>query len=871
MKQSRSEDYAATYEPLKIAPFASNPVLRGGTAMVASSSPVSPASPRCAMTSIAASRSRSRVPVGIGHSDDDTTQGVGECTVSARAFQRVEPKKFLYSEVMPNASPLHLTAHQVMHQRRSRARGKRALFTVSALLVMSLAFLDDGTTAPAANGNYTVVYNANPNQHQGGAVTGSAPAQQVVTPGGTITVATQGALVRQGFIFGGWTTTSAGPTLAAGSTLMITSDVTLSAQWEIPVAARLFGRTSGGSRTEVVSTVSAAPSVRDVRGITTNGRSVFFMPHNGGDRIREVGFDGVFIADHVVTGAPGSLLGSDQRDLTMSSGYIFVRGGDGPTFSAMYAIDTTTWAMSQVTLPASKPLLFGQTWLSGNLVDFPDGRIGAVSANNQTIPSGTGAGQCPTGFHCKILRLYSVSESAAPVTLDWDEDIILADTESGWPADDHGIATDGTYLYQSRHETGNVGGYKVFALQSGSPSYVVFNGSDTGACGADTGISGGLCSLLVGGVTNATYFARDHVNNRYLMGDYGGPRFVYTESTVPPPGPGTAPEAPTITNATRGNGSVLTQFNTPASYSSLTITNYEYSINGGNSWTAFSPVATGSPATITGLNDSLVYPIAVRAVTANNGRTIRSLGSNIWNLATVGATVNPGPPPAIPPALSEITTLPVTTTPSTPTTAQTTVPTPVTRPDGTPPQLAPGDVTVTEANDAVVVERVVDQDDTLVLRTADFELRLSAVCQGDCGIAVDPAGRQIIELEQSGAARVAGSGFQPGSRVDVWLFSDPRYLGSVTVTADGRFDATMNLGIVDVGEHTLQVNGLSVDDVARTANIGIVVRAAVPATNNDVQLPRTGGDSDGVPAALTMLGLGLVAVLITRRRYITMR
>jgi uncharacterized protein (TIGR03382 family) len=783
---------------------------------------------------------------------------------------------------MRSSWPARPTVHQVIRQSRTRAWGTRALLTVVALLAVSLAFLDDGATAPAsANGGFTVVYDANPNQHQDGAVTGSVPAPQVVNSGDTITVAPQGSLVRQGFIFGGWTTTSAGPTLAAGSSLTISSDVTLSARWEIPVAARLFGRTSGGVRTEAVSTVSAAPSVNNVRGITTNGSSVFFMPAGLNNTIREVGFDGVFIADHAVTGAPSGLVGSDSLDLTVSSGYIFVRGGNGPTFSAMYAIDTTTWAMTQVTLPASKPLPLGQTWLTGNLVDFPDGRIGAVSANNQTLTPGTGPGQCPTGFHCKILRLYSVSSSAAPVTLDWDEDIILADTESGWPHDDHGIATDGTYLYQSRHQSiiSNtvVGGYKVFGLQSGSPSYVVFNGSGSGTCGADTGVSGGLCSLLIGPITNATYFGRDHVNNRYLMADYGGPRFLYTESAVPPPGPGTAPEAPTIINATRGNGSVSTQFSTPASYSSLTITNYEYSTNGGTTWTAFSPVATGSPVTITGLNNSLVYPIAVRAVTTSNGRTVRSLGSNIWNLATTAAIVVPPPPPPTTPPTTTTTTTPTTTTPTTPTTppasttAPTTVPTPVTTPDGTTPQLAPGDVAVTQANDAVVVERFVDQDDTLVLRTEDFELRLSAVCQADCGVAVDPAGRQIIELERSGAARVAGSGFQPGSRVDVWLFSDPRYLGSVTVTADGRFDATMNLGNVDVGEHTLQVNGLSVSGDARTANIGIVVRAGVPVTDNDVQLPRTGSDTDGVPAALTMLGLGLVAVLTARRRSLNVR
>ena len=90
-------------------------------------------------------------------------------------------------------------------------------------------------------------------------------------------------------------------------------------------------------------------------------------------------------------------------------------------------------------------LLAGTVWLTGNLIDFPDGRIGAVSAPNWesaagiTMTRGTGDGECPTGFFCKILRLYTVSGSGTGVALAHDEDIVIADTVSGWPSDDHGI------------------------------------------------------------------------------------------------------------------------------------------------------------------------------------------------------------------------------------------------------------------------------------------------------------------------------------------------------------------------------------------------------------------------------------------------
>ena len=157
-------------------------------------------------------------------------------------------------------------------------------------------------------------------------------------------------------------------------------------------------------------------------------------------------------------------------------------------------------------------------------------------------------------MYCKVLRLYKPSGTGASVSLTFSEDILLADTLSGWPADDHGIATDGTYLYQSRHERG----YKVWALEQGSPSYLVFNGDANGAtattpaCGAGTvgsttGISNTYCPIFRPFVSsdvttprlgNATYFGRSHATNQYLMGDYQSNKFYISAGVAPPAGLG---------------------------------------------------------------------------------------------------------------------------------------------------------------------------------------------------------------------------------------------------------------------------------------------------------------------------------------------
>lgn len=57
-------------------------------------------------------------------------------------------------------------------------------------------------------------------------------------------------------------------------------------------------------------------------------------------------------------------------------------------------------------------------------------------------------------------------------------------------------------------------------------------------------------------------------------------------------------------------------FNPPSSNGGLSITNYEYSTNGGSSWIARSPASTTSPVSIGGLSNGTSYTIVLRAVNA---------------------------------------------------------------------------------------------------------------------------------------------------------------------------------------------------------------------------------------------------------------
>ena len=98
------------------------------------------------------------------------------------------------------------------------------------------------------------------------------------------------------------------------------------------------------------------------------------------------------------------------------------------------------------------------------------------------------------------------------------------------------------------------------------------------------------------------------------------------------------PAAPIVTSFQPGNTQVSIAF-TPGA-SRTTLTNYEYSIDGGVTWIARSPVNTASPIVITGLTNGTTYNIMLRAVNA------RGPGASASIIAT------PSAPPSAPTALS---------------------------------------------------------------------------------------------------------------------------------------------------------------------------------------------------------------------------
>jgi hypothetical protein len=195
-------------------------------------------------------------------------------------------------------------------------------------------------------------------------------------------------------------------------------------------------------------------------------------------------------------------------------------------------------------------------------------------------------------------------------------------------------------------------------------------------------------------------------------------------------------------------------------------------------------------------------------------------------------------------------------------------PTPVPAPGGGLPALRPTEALVTENGVPVTVELIVENDEALVLRSQDFELRLRGACTTGCTIVEDSNGRETIHLDRSGGARVSGFGFLPGSLVHVWIFSEPHYLGALLVASDGTYSGVFPLNEIETGSHTLQANGYSFDNLPRSANLGIVVvdnQEPSPIVNALPEAGLSAAHLSVLSALLTLIG---AITLIARRKRI---
>ena len=137
-------------------------------------------------------------------------------------------------------------------------------------------------------------------------------------------------------------------------------------------------------------------------------------------------------------------------------------------------------------------------------------------------------------------------------------------------------------------------------------------------------------------------------------------------------------------------------------------------------------------------------------------------------------------------------------------------------------------------------------------------LRMSISVVKDDGelLPIEPSGKIIVERRQN--VYVSGKGFSPETEVVVWLFSTPRRLGLVPVKSDGTFGGKVALDdSIEVGDHTVQVNGLDQKGAVRSLNVDLEVRRPT-----NVMAPLVPADDQNGSGASNLWWYVVVAVVV---------
>ena len=110
-----------------------------------------------------------------------------------------------------------------------------------------------------------------------------------------------------------------------------------------------------------------------------------------------------------------------------------------------------------------------------------------------------------------------------------------------------------------------------------------------------------------------------------------------------------------------------------------------------------------------------------------------------------------------------------------------------------------------------------------------FELAARGTPTGDERLL---AAETDLVLLAGGVLDISGSGYQPAGTVEVWMFSEPQLLGTVTVEPDGTFQSTLDVPqSVVAGEHVIQLNGLTQTGSLGSTSVGVLVE--LPPSNDD--------------------------------------
>ena len=365
------------------------------------------------------------------------------------------------------------------------------------------------------------------------------------------------------------------------------------------------------------------------------------------------------------------------------------------------------------------------------------------------------------------------------------------------------------------------------AFTDGATSGSPITGYEYSIDGGNTWPSAGSATaspFTITGLTNGTIYT---VRIRGVNANGSG-----TSSDPVVSKPYTVPSAPVITQIDVVGNNATLAYTAPASNGGQAITSYEYSIDSGSSWVSTNS-ATVLSVQISNLVENQDYQVGVRAVNSAGPGAVASVSTQ----SVVVAPSSPASPqvPTVPVAA------PSTTTPTTTTTIAPKPVVPVTTPATSPVVVPPvastlevlpgsGGIAVPLGSGAVVVDgKIVDlvvtiaQDGVAVIEfPGEFVIRVAP--RNADGTIVPPGEGNAIRAFRGRTVEIGGEGFAPNSVVEVWVNSEPIFLGDVTADAEGKFSKVFDLpvGLVP-GQHTLTLGGITKKGQVVKASVGLVV------------------------------------------------
>lgn len=382
----------------------------------------------------------------------------------------------------------------------------------------------------------------------------------------------------------------------------------------------------------------------------------------------------------------------------------------------------------------------------------------------------------------------------------------------------------------NRWQRGTIGGYDGNGASGGAGYYG----------GGGGGVSQNATSLVYygGSAGGGSSYVADMTG---FMGAQAGTNGgIYSSSTLATGGLislGSVPFAPTINSGTAGDTTASIAFTAPSNTGGPSISNYEYSLDDGSSWTAANPAVTSGPISLTGLSNGTTYAVRVRAVNSYGG-----------GLASNAVTVTPFAPSLAPITPGSNPNLPATGVPL-----------------GQAVLLVDGQLTVVS-----VAPNAGSNPTGLNVSGTGFTMALKGLNATGQPLGLTSDGALILENDRT--AFVEGTGFKPNSTVDVYLFSTPRLLGTVPTDANGNFSGSVPVPLdIAAGRHTLQSNGFTASGSVRSLNLGV----QLDEKNGTAVLSTTGSHAnEAVLWAGGLLAAGLLASVVSmtvrernRRRY----